>query len=81
MKVIALIAFVFVFGAFGFGWWMPNALAWKNCGAPSSFALTRGIWERPDVLTCAGLMLQDEQGSTPAGGWTPPPAVVQPDGA
>jgi hypothetical protein len=56
-KAAALIAFALTVVAFGIGWWMPNAVAWKDCGASSGFAIARGVWEKPDLLACSGLML------------------------
>lgn len=44
----------------GFGWWAPNVQAWSNCGAPKSFSLMRGVFERPDLPTCIAIKYSDE---------------------
>jgi hypothetical protein len=37
---------------FAVGWWLPNAHAWENCGAPPAFSYMRGTFEKPDALSC-----------------------------
>jgi hypothetical protein len=54
------IPFLVFFVVFTLGWWVPNAQAWKSCGSTTSFAALRGVWEKPDVLTCVGLHLEQE---------------------
>ncbi|ROO84533.1 hypothetical protein EDD29_2060 [Actinocorallia herbida] len=40
---------------FGFGWWGPNMRMWQECGADQTFAVMRGVFEKPDALTCFAL--------------------------
>jgi len=39
-----------------FGWWLPNVGVWDRCGASPSYALIRGVFEKPDLFTCAALL-------------------------
>lgn len=53
--VSGLAALGIVAVVFTLGWWAPNMKMWQSCGADSSFALLRGIFEKPDALTCIAL--------------------------
>lgn len=53
--VVVLVVFALVLGVFAFGWWFPNVRMWQTCGANNLFSMLRGLFEKPDVMTCWAL--------------------------
>ncbi len=50
-----LVVFALALGVFALGWWIPNMQVWQACGADEDFAMLRGLFEKPDVMTCYAL--------------------------
>jgi hypothetical protein len=50
LGIFAVVGLVFTLG-----WWAPNVAVWQGCGADQSFAILRGIFEKPDMVTCYAL--------------------------